>query len=148
MSLELKIEALTASVNQLIAVMSAAQQSAPAAPVVQAPLAAPTPVAPAVVPMAVAQPAPAVASPSNPMPALPTFAPAPAPVAPSPLMPAPFNNAQGVMEYTMGAYKAMGPEKGNKIQGILQSMGVANLNDLKPEQYGPFYQAVETLKVS
>lgn len=148
MSLEAKIEALTASVNQLIAVMSSAQQSAPAAPVVQAPLAAPTPVAPAVVPMAVAQPAPAVASPSNPMPALPTFAPAPAPVAAPVVTGAPFTNAQGVMEYTMGAYKAMGPEKGNKIQGILQGMGVQNLNDLKPEQYGQFHQAVEQLKVS
>lgn len=80
------------------------------------------------------------------MPALPTFAPAPAPAAP--VVAAPFTNAQGVMEYTMGAYKAMGPEKGNKIQGILQSMGVQNLNDLKPEQYAQFHQAVEQLKVS
>lgn len=147
MSLEAKIEALTASVNQLIAVMSAAQQSAPVAPVVQAPLVAPTPVAPVAAPVAVAQPAPAAASPSNPMPALPTFAPAPAPVA-APVVAAPFQNPQQVMEYTMGAYKAMGPEKGNKIQGILQSMGVQNLNDLKPEQYTQFHQAVEQLKVS
>ena len=126
MSLEAKIEALTASVNQLIAVMSAVQQSAPAAPVVQAP--------------------PVAAAPQ--MPALPTFAPAPAPVTAPVVAAAPFQNPQQVMEYTMGAYKAMGPEKGNKIQGILQSMGVQNLNDLKPEQYGPFYQAVEALKVS
>jgi hypothetical protein len=137
MSLEVKIEALTASVNQLIAVMSAAQQSVPAAPVVQAS----GYVAPNPAPVA---PAPVVAAPQ--MPALPTFAPAPAPAAP--VSTAPFTNAQGVMEYTMGAYKAMGPEKGNKIQGILQGMGVANLNDLKPEQYGPFHQAVEALKVS
>lgn len=134
MSLEAKIEALTASVNQLIAVMSAGQQSAPAAPVVQAP--------PVAAPVA---PAPVAAAPV--MPALPTFAPAPAPVA-APVAAAPFQNPQQVMEYTMGAYKAMGPEKGNKIQGILQSMGVQNLNDLKPEQYGQFYQAVEALKVS
>ena len=130
MSLEAKIEALTASVNQLIAVMSAVQQSAPAAPVVQAP-----PVA-----------APVAAAPQ--MPALPTFAPAPAPVTAPVVAAAPFQNPQQVMEYTMGAYKAMGPEKGNKIQGILQSMGVQNLNDLKPEQYGTFHQAVEALKVS
>ena len=144
MSLEVKIEALTASVNQLIAVMSAVQQSAPTAPVVQTPLAsAPT--------------APVSATPTNPvqsqqmapvMPALPTFAPAPAPVVAAPVSTAPFTNAQGVMEYTMGAYKAMGPEKGNKIQGILQSMGVQNLNDLTPEQYAQFHQAVEQLKVS
>lgn len=135
MSLEVKIEALTASVNQLIAVMSAVQQSAPVAPVVQAP-----PVA------APVTPAPVAAAPV--MPALPTFAPAaPAPVA-APVAAAPFQNPQQVMEYTMGAYKAMGPEKGNKIQGILQSIGVQNLNDLKPEQYVQFYQAVEALKVS
>lgn len=141
MSLEVKIEALTASVNQLIAVMSATQQSAPVAPVVQAPLAVTTPPATAPAQMAVAQPAPAVVSPSNQMPALPTFAPAPAPAAP-------FQNPQQVMEYTMAAYKAMGPEKGNKIQGILQSMGVANLNDLRPEQCGQFYQSVEALRAS
>lgn len=138
MSLEAKIEALTASVNQLIAVMSAAHQSAPSQPVTQPQAVNPAPVA------APVAPAPLAAAPV--MPALPTFAPAPAPAAP--VVAAPFQNPQQVMEYTMGAYKAMGPEKGNKIQGILQSMGVQNLNDLKPEQYGQFYQAVETLKVS
>lgn len=141
MSLEAKIEALTASVNQLTAVMSAAQQSAPSHPVTQPQVVnqAPAPVA------APVTPAPVAAAPT--MPALPTFAPAPAPVA-APVIAAPFQNPQQVMEYTMGAYKAMGPEKGNKIQGILQSMGVQNLNDLKPEQYVQFYQAVEQLKVS
>lgn len=138
MSLEVKIEALTASVNQLIAVMSAAQQSAPSQPVTQPQAVNPAPIA------APVAPAPVAAAPV--MPALPTFAPA-APVA-APVTTAPFSTPQQVMEYTMGAYKAMGPEKGNKIQGILQSMGVQNLNDLKPEQYGQFYQAVETLKVS
>lgn len=136
MSLEVKIEALTASVNQLIAVMSAAHQSAPSQPVTQPQAVNPAPIAAPVAPVAAAPV----------MPALPTFAPA-APVA-APVTTAPFQNPQQVMEYTMGAYKAMGPEKGNKIQGILQSMGVQNLNDLKPEQYGQFYQAVETLKVS
>lgn len=138
MSLEVKIEALTASVNQLIAVMSAAHQSAPSQPVTQPQAVNPAPLA------APVAPAPVAAAPV--MPALPTFAPAPAPAAA--VVAAPFQNPQGVMEYTMGAYKAMGPEKGNKIQGILQSMGVQNLNDLKPEQYGQFYQSVEQLKVS
>lgn len=141
MSLEAKIEALTASVNQLIAVMSAAQQSAPSQPVTQPQVVNPAPI-PVAAPVAQAP----VAAPV--MPALPTFAPtAPAPVA-APVTAAPFQNPPQVMDYTMAAYKAMGPEKGNKIQGILQSMGVQNLNDLKPEQYGAFYQAVEQLKVS
>lgn len=143
MSLEAKIEALTASVNQLIAVMSAAQQSAPVAPVVQPPL-----VSVPTAPVSVTPTNPVQSQPTAPvMPAPPTFA--PVPVAPAaPVAAAPFQNPQQVMEYTMGAYKAMGPEKGNKIQGILQSMGVQNLNDLKPEQYGQFHQAVEQLKVS
>lgn len=141
MSLESKIEALTASVNQLIAVMSAAQQSAPSQPVTQPQAVNPTPVVAAPV-----APVPVAAAPV--MPAPPTFSPvAPAPI-PSPVATAPFQNPQQVMEYTMGAYKAMGPEKGNKIQGILQGMGVQNLNDLKPEQYAQFHQAVEQLKVS
>lgn len=46
----------------------------------------------------------------------------------------------------MGSYKAMGPEKGAKIQQVLTSMGHANINDIKPEQYGQFYAGVEAIK--
>ena len=134
MSLESKIEALTASVNQLIAVMSAGSASVPQpAPVVQAPAVA-APVAPA--PVAA-------------MPAPPTFAPAPAPVAPAPVAAAaPFTNPQELMQYVMGAYQAMGPIKGANIQGILTHLGHANINDVKPEQYGQLHTLVEQLKAS
>jgi pyruvate/2-oxoglutarate dehydrogenase complex dihydrolipoamide acyltransferase (E2) component len=133
MSLETKIEALTAAVNQLIAVMSAGTASVQQpAPVVQAQPAAP-----------VAAPVPAPT-----MPAPPTFAPA-AQVAPAPVVTgAPFTNPQELMQYVMGAYQAMGPTKGANIQGILTSLGHSNINDVKPEQYGQLYAAVEQLKAS
>jgi hypothetical protein len=129
MSLESKIEALTAAVSQLTAIMSAGTASVQQpAPVAQAPAVA-APVAPA----------PA-------MPAPPTFA-APAPasaVGPA----APFTNPQELMQYVMAAYQAMGPVKGANIQGILTSLGHSNINDVKPEQYGQLYAMVEQLKAS
>lgn len=133
MSLEAKIEALTAAVQELTAAMrGGVSVPQPAAPV-QPPVAAPVVMAP------VAAPAPA-------MPAPPTFQ---MPAAPAPVAApagAPFNTPQGLMEYTMGSYKAMGPEKGARIQGVLQGLGVANLNDLQPAQYGQFFAGVEALK--
>lgn len=132
MSLETKIEALTAAVNQLIAVMSAGSASVPQpAPVVQAQPAAPVA-------------APVVPAPT--MPAPPTFA-APAPASAVGTA-APFTNPQELMQYVMGAYQAMGPTKGANIQGILTHLGHSNINDVKPEQYGQLYAMVEQLKAS
>jgi hypothetical protein len=138
MSLETKIEALTAAVNQFIAVMSAGSASVPQpAPVVQVQPAAPVaaPVAPAPV-----------------MPAPPTFQPAIGAVMPqqgaAPTAAAPFSTPQELMQYVMGAYQAMGPTKGANIQGILTHLGHSNINDVKPEQYGQLYALVEQLKAS
>lgn len=137
MSLEAKIEALTAAVSQLTAVLQSqgAQVTTVAAPVAAAPAYT-----------QVAAPAAMVAAPAPvPMPALPTFT-AAAPVAAAPVAAAPFADAQGLMQYTMGAYQAMGAEKGARIQGVLQQLGYANINDIKPEHYGAFYAGVEALK--
>lgn len=83
------------------------------------------------------------------MPAPPTFAP-PSFAAPAPVVqqaPAvPFSDGQGLIAYVMDAYKSMGPTKGAGIQGVLTSIGVANINDVKPEQYGTLYAGVEALK--
>ena len=133
MSLELKIEALTAAVIALTAKLESSNVSAPApvapapAPVVQA---APVPVA-----------APVAAAPV--MPAPPAFvAPAPAPVASG----APFSDGKGLIDYVMGAYKALGPQKGAQIQGVLTGMGYQNINDVKPEHYAALHTGVEALK--
>lgn len=135
MPLELKIEALTQAVIALTAKIEAVNVTpspvaAPVAAVIPAPVAAP-----------VAAPAP-VASPVA-MPPMPTFAPTPTvPVASG----APFVDGKGLIEYVMGAYKAMGPQKGAAIQGVLTQMGYQNINDVKPEHYAAFYAGVEALK--
>ena len=77
------------------------------------------------------------------MPAPPTFvAPAPAP-APSGV---PFADGKGLIDYVMGAYKALGPQKGSMIQGVLTNLGYQNINDVKPEHYGQLFAGVEALK--
>ena len=143
MSLEAKIEALTQAVVALTAKLESANVAAPA-PVVQAP---PPVVAPTPAPLA--QPAAApVAAPAAAMPAPPSFV-APAPVtAPVPQATggAPFTDGKGLIDYVMGAYKALGPQKGAQIQNVLVGLGYQNINDVKPEHYGALFAGVEALK--
>lgn len=101
MSLESKIEALTAAVHQLTAVMQMAGSAS--------------------VPQAAAPAQPHASA-------------------------APFSDTQGLIQYTMSAYQAMGPEKGARIQGVLSSLGYSNINDVKPEHFGQFHSGVEALK--
>jgi hypothetical protein len=131
MSLEAKIEALTAAVVALTAKLEAG--AAPAAPVV---IAAPAPSAPQTFT------APAPVAPVVAMPAPPSFV-APAPVAPAN---APFSDPKGLIDYVMNSYKALGPQKGAQIQTVLTSMGYGNINDVKPEHYGALFAGVEALK--
>jgi len=130
MSLETKIEALTAAVVALTAKLESSNV-APAAPVAPAP-------APVV------QAAPVVAAPA--MPAPPAFvapAPAPAPVAAGS---APFSDGKGLIDYVMASYKALGAAKGANIQSVLVNLGYQNINDVKPEHYGALFAGVEALK--
>jgi hypothetical protein len=136
MSLELKIEALTAAVVALTAKLESSNVAAPA------------PVAPAPAPVVQAAPvtvtvmdAPVAAAPA--MPAPPTFA---APVAAPAATGAPFTDGKGLIDYVMGAYKALGPQKGAQIQGVLTGMGYQNINDVKPEHYAALHTGVEALK--
>jgi hypothetical protein len=147
MSLELKIEALTAAVVALTAKLESSNVAAPA-PV--APTPAPVVQAAAVHVSAVDTPAPVAAAPvaaAPAMPAPPAFAaPAPASVIPESLVAAPFTDGKGLIDYVMGAYKALGPQKGAQIQGVLTGMGYQNINDVKPEHYGALFAGVEGLK--
>ena len=129
MSLENKIEALTAAVVALTAKLESSNV-APAAPVAPAP-------APVV------QVAPVVAAPA--MPAPPAFvapAPAPTPVAGG----APFSDGKGLIDYVMASYKALGAAKGSQIQTVLTGLGYSNINDVKPEHYAQLFAGVEALK--
>lgn len=124
MSLEAKIEALTAAVVALTAKLEAAPVAAPA------PVVAPAPVAPPAV-----EPAPT-------MPPPPKFeAPAAAPAAG-----APFTDGKGLIDYVMSSYKVLGPQKGAQMQGVLVGLGYQNINDVKPEHYAALYAGIEALK--
>ena len=141
MSLETEIKNLAAAVIALTAKIEGINVAAPA-PVAQAP-------APVAAPLTVTVPTPApvaapVAAAPVAMPAAPSFV-APAPVA-AVAAGAPFNDAKGLLEYVMGAYKALGAEKGQQIQGVLTSMGYQNINDVKPEHYAQLHAGVEALK--
>ena len=139
MSLENKIEALTAAVIALTAKLESANVAAPA-PVAQASVAAP---APLVQPVATV-PAP-VATTAPVMPPAPAFtAPQTAPVSAG----APFTDGKGLIDYVMSAYKALGPQKGAQIQNVLTGLGYQNINDVKPEHYGALFQGVEQLKAA
>ena len=141
MSLESKIEALTQAVVALTAKLESANVAAPA-PVAQAPAPVVAP-APLVQPVATV-PAP-VATTAPVMPPAPAFtAPQTAPVSAG----APFTDGKGLIDYVMGAYKALGPQKGAQIQNVLVGLGYQNINDVKPEHYGALFAGVEQLKAT
>lgn len=141
MSLETEIKNLAAAVVALTAKIEGINV-APTIPVVQAPapVAAPAPVVQA--PAHVAATAP-VAAPAPVMPAAPSFV---APAAPAAPTGAPFNDPKSLLDYVMGAYKALGAEKGAQIQTVLTQLGYQNINDVKPEHYAQLHAGVEALK--
>lgn len=139
--LQTLVEALPREAQERVArEATVTQQQAPVQP---APIANPMPL-PTPAPVVAAQPAPA-------MPAPPVFTPPPAPApAPAPIQApgVPFTDGAGLIKYTMDAYQTMGAAKGAKIQGILQSLGATNINDVRADQYPQFYAQVEALKVA
>lgn len=77
-------------------------------------------------------------------------APAPAPAVPAaPAVPsgpaAPFTDHKGLSAYVMGKYRTLGPVKGALIQNVLSEIGCKNINEVKPEMYGTFFQKVEAI---
>lgn len=144
MSLETEIQALAQAVIALTAKIEGINVApvatvAPApAPVVQA---APVVVSVVDTPAPLAQPAPAAPV----MPAPPAFV-APAPVVAPVASGAPFTDGKGLIDYVMGAYKALGAAKGAQIQNVLVGLGYQNINDVKPEHYGQLFAGVEALK--
>jgi len=70
-----------------------------------------------------------------------------APAAPVQAAPAcPITDQPSLVAYVMASYKEMGPVKGNQIQGVLAALGIANINEAKPEQYVAIHAGVEALK--
>ena len=110
------------------------------------------PAQPVSVPVA-AVPVPVVAAPV--MPALPVFQ-APVPVAtpvPAPVVapvqaptPSPFADKNAMMDFVMTSYRALGAEKGAKIQDVLTTIGYKNINDVPVEKWADLKAGVEGLK--
>jgi hypothetical protein len=145
MSLENKIEALTAAVVALTAKLESSNV-APVAPV--APTPAPVVQAAPVVTAPLVQAAP-VAAPVMPAPpafVAPAVNPSPTATATTTTSNAPFTDGKGLIDYVMGAYKALGAAKGAQIQNVLVGLGYQNINDVKPEHYGQLFAGVEALK--
>lgn len=138
MSLEAKIDALTAAIAALTSKIEALNVPA-GAPVAQVPASVLAPVAHAPAPVVQPPVAPPVAA----MPAPPAFM---APPAAAPVAAAPFSDGKGLIEFVMGSYKTLGPQKGAQIQGVLTGLGYQNINDVKPEHYGALFAGVEALK--
>jgi hypothetical protein len=149
----MSIEQQISELRDAIVHLTAAIKAQPVTPVTSAPIATNHP-APVVTfgkpPVTVAEPTPVPppvtvsAAPATVMPPPPSFTAAPAPAPSGPVLP--FSDSKGLIEYVMAAYKAMGPTKGAGIQGVLTGMGLVNINDVQPAQYGDFYAKVEALK--
>jgi len=127
MSLESKIEVLTAAVVALTAKLEQFSLPKPvveevSAPVVQE-VTTPTPVAV--------------------MPPPPSFI---IEIVDEKAVGAPFTDGKGLIEYVMTAYKSMGPEKGSRISNVLNELGYQNINEVRPEHYAKLYAGIEALK--
>ena len=145
----MSIEQQISELRDAIVHLTAAIKAQPVTPVTSAPVPAPASMtameiasAPFVAP--VPPPVTVSAAPATVMPPPPSFTAAPAPAPSGPVLP--FSDSKGLIEYVMAAYKAMGPTKGAGIQGVLTGMGLVNINDVQPAQYGDFYAKVEALK--
>ena len=142
------------------AVQTQIEQSKPVEPVAQAPAPVVTQSAPApaVAPVKSYTPGIASAGPDNipggvpfstpAMPAAPVFAPAPAAPAPAPVEAAqvPFSDSNGMTQYVLNVYREIGPQRAQGIQAVIQQLGVTNINDIKPEQYGQLWAGVEAVR--
>jgi pyruvate dehydrogenase E2 component (dihydrolipoamide acetyltransferase) len=131
------------------AVAAKTVQSNDVAPVAQPPAPVVTQSAPAPAVAAVTVPTLAPAAPvaAPAMPAAPVFAPAPA--APAPAVPAvevPFSDSNGMTQYVLNVYREIGPQRAAGIQAVIQQLGVTNINDIKPEQYGQLWAGVEAVR--
>lgn len=66
----------------------------------------------------------------------------------APVATCPITNGKELMDFVMSAFRSMGPEKGARIQEVLQSIGCAAINEVRPDQYAALYAGIEALKAA
>lgn len=146
MSIEANLSSIAKSLELIAAALSAKQTTvatpAPAPVAVATPVVAPVTVAPVAAPV---------------MPAAPVFTPAQsvtvatpvltalAAASTSPVAPV-FTDKSAMMDFVLSSYKALGQEKGAKIQDVLNGMGVQNVNDVGPERWSELKAGIDALK--
>lgn len=136
MTIEANLASIAKSLETIAAAMSqrsvttVAPVAAPAVPV-----AAPTPV----VTVPNVQPAPSITPPVTPS----VSFDAPVQASPSSV----FADHNAFVSFIMDTYKTLGPIKGAKIQDVLASVGVKNINDVRAEMYATVKAGVEALVV-
>lgn len=142
--LKMLVEKLPETVQQAVAEKV---QITPVAPVV----ATPAPITIAPIPVAAPAPIP------DPVVAAPIPTPVPAPVAQPAIIATPSATAgvcpivdpKSLIKYVMDMYRELGKisqAHAMKIQDVMTSLGIANINDTKPEQYAALWSGIETLK--
>ena len=142
MSLENNIASIAESLKIIATYLTATKTEQIATPVTQ------TASVPAVAtPVVVASPAAAPVVVPGVMPAPPVFtAPIVTPVV-TPVAAAPvFASKNEMMDFVLSSYKALGAEKGAKIQDVLVSIGYKNINDVPEMQWGQLKTGIEALK--
>lgn len=147
MSLEAKIDNLSAVIEKLISVLESnavtpTVKETPAPVVKEEPK--PAVVAAPAAPQAAPAPAPTQ------MPAPPVFEPVTPPEVAKVMadQKAPFDTAKGLVDYVMSAYREMGPAKGQGIQKVLVLAGYQNINDVRPEHYFEVWTGIEKLRTA
>ena len=149
MSLEAKIDNLSAVIEKLISVLES-NAVTPTVKETPAPVVKEEPKPAVVAAPAAPQAAPAPA-PTH-MPTPPTFEPVTPPevaeVMAEQAKKAPFDTAKGLVDYVMAAYREMGPTKGQGIQKVLVLAGYQNINDVKPEHYFEVWTGIEKLRTA
>ena len=135
-SIAQSLKTIADAMIQRTAVSYEVKAPAPIAAAVAAPVAALV-ATPAVTISAVAAPAPVAAPVAAPA----MFAPAAMPAAVTGV----YADHAAMLAAVMASYKTLGPIKGAKIQDILTSVGVVNINEVKPEHYAAIQAGLAAL---
>ena len=147
MTIENNLASIAKSLELIAAALTTKNANPTPIPVTAQPAAVPVAPAP-VVPVAQTPTPFAIPAPPVFQAPAPVATPAPAPVA-APVQavsPSPFADKNAMMDFVLSSYKALGSEKGAKIQDVLTTIGYKNINDVPVEKWADLKAGIEALK--
>ena len=149
MTIETNLQSIADSLKLIadLLTVQTATKTVQNAPTIQAPQPAPTPIPTAVTVSVSSSPEPVVAAVAAPAVVVPVAAPVmPATPVFTQAAPSPFTDKSAMMDYVLATYKALGAEKGAKIQDVLVALGYNNINDVPSEKWADLKAGIEALK--